>query len=177
MKKYLILGISAVALIFVAANNITNDTKKLGYVNTMDVFQLMPEAGKADTILAKYAEELEKELEDMYGEYEKKVKDYQSKQGDRSATLNQSKQEEILQLQQRIQKTEQAFQQELVEKQRKLLAPIEEKIDKAVQDVAKENGISYVFDTSKGAILYADEKDDITPLVTKKLGLKTQPKK
>ncbi len=176
MKKYLILGISAVALIFVAANNISNETRKFGYVNTMDIFQLMPEAGKADTALAKYAEELEKELEDMYAEYEKKVKDYQAKLSERSAALNQSKQEEILQLQQRIQRTEQAFQQELVEKQRKLLAPIEEKIDKAVNEVAKENGISYIFDTSKGAILYADEKDDIAPLVIKKLGLK-EPKK
>jgi outer membrane protein len=176
MRKFLILGLAAATLVFVAANNITNDTKKFGYINTMDIFQLMPEAGKADTVLAKYAEELEKELEEMYAEYEKKVKDYTTKQSERSATLNQTKQEEILQLQQRIQRTEQAFQQELVEKQRKLLAPIEEKIDKAVQDVAKENGISYVFDTSKGAILYADEKDDISPLVRKKLGLK-EPKK
>ena len=42
----------------------------------------------------------------------------------------------------------------------------------AIKEVGKENGFTYVFDLSAGGILYfADNTEDILPLVKKKLGL------
>ena len=46
------------------------------------------------------------------------------------------------------------------------------KQQQAIADVAKENGYSYIFDVSAGALLYQPDSDDILPLVKKKLGLK-----
>jgi len=56
-----------------------------------------------------------------------------------------------------------------MEKQQKLLAPLITKIETSINEVAKEKGLSYVFDTSKGMLLYADQQDDISKDVKVKL--------
>jgi outer membrane protein len=57
-----------------------------------------------------------------------------------------------------------------------LLAPVLEKIDKTVKDVAKEAGYTYVFNTDAGPgttpiLLVAPDADNISDLVFKKLGV------
>jgi outer membrane protein len=51
-----------------------------------------------------------------------------------------------------------------------LLKPILEKIDVAVKAVGKENGYTFIFDTSNGAMLFALDSEDVTPMVKKKIG-------
>ncbi|MEY4106382.1 MAG: hypothetical protein RL181_724, partial [Bacteroidota bacterium] len=44
--------------------------------------------------------------------------------------------------------------------------------EKTIQEVAKENGFTLVFDTGTfNAILHARDTDDLMPLVKKKLGI------
>jgi outer membrane protein len=56
------------------------------------------------------------------------------------------------------------------QKQQDLMAPIQRKAADIVQNVAKENGYTYVF--LKDALLVSPPADDILPLVKKKLNLK-----
>ncbi len=54
-----------------------------------------------------------------------------------------------------------------------LFKPIQDKAVKAVNDVAAENGFTYIFDTAGGALVYTSpESQDILALVKTKLGLK-----
>ena len=46
-----------------------------------------------------------------------------------------------------------------------------EKANQAINNVAKENGFTYVFDTASGSLLVFPDGDDILPLVKTKLGL------
>ncbi|MBL7774643.1 MAG: OmpH family outer membrane protein, partial [Saprospiraceae bacterium] len=52
-----------------------------------------------------------------------------------------------------------------------LYKPILERVNTAMQAVAKEGGFLLVFDTSTQVLLYADESLDLTNLVRAKLGL------
>ena len=61
--------------------------------------------------------------------------------------------------------------QDLQDKEMKLTAPIIEKARKAVEEVATENGYTYVFNSTEGLLLYATPSDDISDLVKKKLGI------
>jgi Skp family chaperone for outer membrane proteins len=45
------------------------------------------------------------------------------------------------------------------------------KAKKAIEEVAKENSIKQVLDTSSGLVLYYDSSEDIMALVKKKLGI------
>ena len=51
------------------------------------------------------------------------------------------------------------------------MKPIMDKITAAIEEVAKENGYTYIFDGSVGFVLYADETTDVSDLVKGKLGL------
>jgi outer membrane protein len=109
----------------------------------------------------------------MQEELEKKYNEYLEKKDNMTDLIKKSKEEELMSLQQRIQTFQTNAQQELQKKEQELLKPIIDKAKKAIEDVCKENGYTYVFDTGTGALLYyPKDSDDILPLVKKKLGIK-----
>jgi outer membrane protein len=57
-------------------------------------------------------------------------------------------------------------------KKEELYSPIIKKAEDAINQIAKEKSYSYIFDTSVGAVLFAQDSDDILPIVKTKLGLK-----
>jgi outer membrane protein len=59
---------------------------------------------------------------------------------------------------------------ELFQKQNELMKPVQDKIFKSIQDVAKEEGYDYVFDKSgELSLMYTNEKYDLTTLVLEKV--------
>ena len=54
------------------------------------------------------------------------------------------------------------------------MEPVFKKVGQAIEDVAKENGYTFILTQQIGGldvILYADEKNDVSNLVLKKLGV------
>ena len=88
--------------------------------------------------------------------------------------VKQTKEQEIIDLNRRMQEFQNNAQEQLQNKQVELFTPIQQKVDKAIKDVSKENGFVYVFDTGSGVLLYFDEtkSTNILPLAKAKLGIK-----
>ncbi|NJK84533.1 MAG: OmpH family outer membrane protein [Saprospiraceae bacterium] len=84
------------------------------------------------------------------------------KQQEEEATKLKTKEEEL-------RKFEADSQQKLAAKQQELVQPILDKVNKAIQDVAKENGYQFIFD--EAVLLYRDPTLDIGKLVRAKLGI------
>ena len=57
----------------------------------------------------------------------------------------------------------------MVQKQSEMFKPIKEKITKAIESVAKEMKINFVFDKADGTLIYGDKEFDITFKVLDKL--------
>ena len=72
----------------------------------------------------------------------------------------------------RIQEFQENAQKQLQEREAELLKPIIDRAKKAIEDVAREGGYTYVFDSGTGALLYQQDSEDLMPQVKKKLGLK-----
>jgi outer membrane protein len=161
--------LSLVALFATAA--CTADAQKFGHINSADLLAALPEVKAADTTLAQYQRSLEGQYNDMVGEYSSKVTKFQNDKTMNDA-VREVKQQELQDLQTRIQTFQESAQEKLQGKKQELYTPILKKAEDAVKAVAKENSYAYVFDTSVGAVIYAQESDDITPLVKKKLNLK-----
>jgi outer membrane protein len=85
--------------------------------------------------------------------------------------IKQTKTEELQNMQTRLQTFQSSAQKDLQDKEQELLSPIIDKAKKAIQDVAKENKYTYIFDTGTGTILYSEPSDDILPLVKKYLNI------
>lgn len=146
---------------------------KFGYVNSLELLDAIPEKKTADNELEKYANDLYASLEKMYGEYQKKIQEFQT--GAQSGALSEIDQEfkakEIQDLEKRIQDFQEGADEKIAKKRQGLYQPLIEKINKAIADVAKEGGYTYIFDSSAGSILHADDSENIINTLKKKLGL------
>ena len=99
---------------------------------------------------------------------------YQKDSKNLSDIVKQTKEQELIDMNRRIQDFQTNAQTQFQDKQAELFQPIMAKVDKAIKDVGKENGFLYVFDVAKGALLYFDEtkSTNVMPLAKAKLGLK-----
>jgi outer membrane protein len=165
MKK--ILAIAAMALLTVVAS-----AQKLGRVNFTELYQLAPEADAARDQINAMQNEAQETFNSMVEEYQTKANQYQQKSATWTAAIKEAKEKELVDIQTRIQEFQQTISQELQQKQAELMNPIMEKAQKAVQDLAKAQGIVAVFDVSTA--LYFDENAvvDLTPAARKSLGIK-----
>jgi outer membrane protein len=143
----------------------------LGYLNSMEIIYVMPEMKDVQKKLNQYSLELDEEFKKMTDGYRKLEADYKANATKWSETIRQLKEDELVQEQQKIQRSQEAFQQDLSEKQQLLLEPLLTKADSAIKVVAKEKNLQYVFDTSKNSLLFADEGGDISKFVKMKLGI------
>lgn len=171
MKKVLFLS----TIIFLSSFTfkVNAQTKsKFGHVDFAALYSLMPEKDSATIKYQKFAKDLSDTYNAMKQEFETKYQDFTANQATMSQLIQQTKSKELQDLQKRITDFEQSAQTELADKEKELSSPIIEKARKAVQDVAKENGFNYIFNSTEGLLLYAEPSDDVTSLVKKKLNLK-----
>ncbi|MCR5192847.1 MAG: OmpH family outer membrane protein [Bacteroidales bacterium] len=170
MKKSLILLFAAVFAFGTSA--MAQKTIKLGHVNSSELMQIMPGKDSAQAAFEAEVKILEGELTAMQEELQKKYTDYQERKSQMTELIRSTKEQELNDLNQRITVYQQNAQQKLQEKEKELLQPIIDRAKQAISDVAKENGYTYIFDSSAGTLLYQQDSDDIFSLVKKKLGLK-----
>ena len=172
MKKSILLTAVTAFFCLAGVRGTFAQTKKIGHVALSEIVALLPEKAEADTAYAHFSAELEKEYYAMEAELNNMIKDYTEKEKTYSEEMKKIKQDKIQAKQQELQVfAQQTIQQELQEKQYKLTLPLIEKVEKAVKEVAKEKGYSYVFDRSEGQMLVWDELDSLDADVKKKLGI------
>lgn len=147
--------------------------QKLGYLNSLELLSLMPEIKPADAQLEKYAKDLDAAYTKMLTEYQTKVTKFQKdvEQGLITDINKEIKIKEIQDMENRITDFENKIEDKMSTKRETLYEPILEKADVAIKAVAKEKGYTYIFDSSSGSLLFANEADNILPLVKAKLGL------
>ena len=170
MKRF--TAIAALLVFVVAAGHSQN--LKFGHINSDELIQAMPEFDSATAKLEKFRKELVNALDLMTVVLNNKNDAYTKEAKNLTDIVKQTKEQELIDLNKRIQDFQQNAQQQLQNKQVELFQPIYTKVDKAIKDVGKENGFLYVFDVAKGALLYFDEtkSTNIMALAKTKLGIK-----
>jgi len=167
-----LLKLLVITLFLFSGTAVNAQNYKFGHINSQELLSLMPERDSAQATIQQYAKELEGELEIMNVEYNNKLNDYVEKRDNLTPLVKQTKEQELSEFQSRIQEFTNSAQQELQQQEAQLIQPIIQKAEKAIKDVAKENGFTYIFDLSRGSVIYfSEQSEDILPLVKKKLGL------
>ena len=148
---------------------------KFGHIDSEELIRALPEFDSASSQLEKYRKELENYLELMQVELNNKSDTYQKESKNLTDLVRQTKEQELIDLNRKIQEFQQNAMDNLQNKQVELLQPIYNKVDKAIKDVGKENGFTYVFTVGQGSpLLFFDEtkSTNIMPLAKAKLGIK-----
>jgi len=156
MKRIII--IAAMALMSVSAF-----AQKFAYVDFNELVMLMPEMDEARATLEENSKTNEEILMSMYEEYQTKMQQYEQKASTWTQSVREIKEKEIMDIQARLEQTQQSLQQELQQLQQQLQAPIIEKVNNVVNELAKTHGVAAVFE--KASFLYVDEAQmlNLTP--------------
>lgn len=165
-----------VLVFFLAVSSVKAVEKpiKIGYVNLEYIVSLLPDTKQIDSDLKSFEKQLKSKLQLKAIELQNKLQSYQDGYKTMTEAVKNQKENELQQLQGEFEKLQMESQNDLANKQVELIRPIYDKIQKAVQAVAKENKYTHVLNADTGGmliVLYADEEYNISNLVLRKLGI------
>jgi outer membrane protein len=164
LKKIIFIA----AMVILVATIGTAQAAKIAFVNSETILRELPEAQQVKKELETTIKGWQDELERMSKELQDGLDDYQKKQALLDPKAKADKEKALQELQQKAREYNyQKFDQrdgEAVKLREKKFAPIQERVMKVIEKVAKEDGFNYVFDKLEAAtnLLYADSKFDLT---------------
>lgn len=155
-------------------------SQKIGFTNVDYLLSQMPELKTIETEIKTKETQYQNLLQQRQKELQDKFAAYQKNAATMSEVIRTDTEKQLQNLQASMQELQQNASTELQQKQQQLLAPVLEKIDKAIKEVAKENGYTFVISSDisnqlSPVLLYSTEEFDITSLVFKKLGVTPKP--
>lgn len=166
MMKRMILAVGILSMAFAV------QAQKFGHISSEVLLQAMPEYDSAQTELQELQIHYELEIERIQVEINKKIEEFNQGEAAMSDLIKEAKASEIQELQMRLQNYTQTAQQDLQQQSMIVIQPVMEKARGAIDEVAKELGLLYVFDISQGNPVYTSEESvDMIPLVKAKLGV------
>ena len=162
--RYVIAG--ALLLAFAAA---APAQMKIGWVNSQAIMDKLPEAQDAQKQIDNLVAEWQSELGKMQNDWQKKYEEYDKKKLILTDQLRAQSERDLSDLDKKIADfRNKKFGQngELFLKQNELMKPVQNKIFKVIQDIAKEDSYDYIFDKSGDILLmYTNDKYDLTAKV------------
>ncbi|HSV87277.1 MAG TPA: OmpH family outer membrane protein [Bacteroidales bacterium] len=168
MKKLFFL---ALLVLMLFASGAHAQQLKFGHINTNELLAVMPGRDSAQVQLQNHARTLEETFAEMQTELQTKFQEYVANEATYSELIRQSRQRELNNLQERVQEFQELAQQDLAQMEQRLLAPIIQAARQAIEDVAKELGYTYVFDTATGAVIFFPPGDNLIQPVKTRLGI------
>lgn len=174
MKKYILF----VLLGLVASVGYSQTVTKIGYTNVELILQYMPETKAIETELSKLEKAISSALEVKQKYYQQKLIEFMEyKQSGKPLSPENEKlaTTELQKLESEIQKGVAEAENRLMKRRMDLLKPVQDKMQGAIDAVAKEGGYTYILNQAVGdgipSILYGKESDNVTAAIAKKLGI------
>ena len=164
MKKLSVLFAAVMMLVTAGAVN----AQKVASMDYEAVLAAMPETKKMTTDLDTFSKTKGDELQKQAEAFQKEVQAYQAEGAKMTEAQRTAKESELQKKQQNLQQLQQTAQQDLASRRDTAVKPIIEKLNNAVNKVAKANGFDFIIDAT--ALIYKGGPD-ATPLVKKELGL------
>lgn len=160
--------LAAVAVLF--AVSASAQTQKFAHVDSQKLIAQLDEFKQAQAKLEAESSKISEQMQSMQQELQTKYNDYMAKADSLPDVVRQVKEQELQEMQQRMQVMGKAADQSLQQTQAKLLQPIFNKVQEAIDAVGKENGFIYIFDLSSQVVLFHSEQStDAEPLVLAKI--------
>jgi outer membrane protein len=179
MKRTLLL----IALAFtyvVQAQNPQTAVKRIGYANIEYIMSKLPDMKAIEAEMKSTQTQLQTQLQAKSEEVQKQYQDFNAAAEGMVDTVRAKRQQLIEQAMADLEKMQQDAQITLQNKQKLFMAPLYLKVNKAIEEVAKENGFEMVLSqrvSGYNFLLYQDKQLDISDLVLKKFGVDAPQKK
>lgn len=168
MKYTLVLALGLAAAI-------SGQAQKFAYVDTDYILSHVQEYVDAQATLNEFSAQWQNEIEEKYASIARLEQAYQAEKVLLTQDMRKKREDEISAKRTEaleMQKSKFGVGGELFNKREELIAPIQEQIFTAIQEVASSRSYMVIFDKSNQSnMLYANPKYDVSDLVIKKMGL------
>ncbi|MCP4438476.1 MAG: OmpH family outer membrane protein [Aureispira sp.] len=153
---------------------------KIGYADTETILNRLPDLKNVNQSLQTYQKNLEEKLQVKNSYAQQKLQEYtELKQaGQLPADKEKLAQEDLQRLDQEIQAYAKEAQQKMTTKRSELMQPILKKVQDNIDKLGKKYNLTCIFNTVNNAgvstLLHAPDKNDLTPLLLKELGIEVK---
>jgi len=159
------------AVLFIGIGSVAQAQVKIAHIDSQKLIASMPETKAMQQELKKVGQTYDTEYKSQVSALQAKLNKYGAEAKNQTDAENAKRQKEVGELQKKLQLYAKTADKELQQKQMDLLKPILDKAQKTIQEVAKAQGIKYVFDSSPGKGLIVFDGEDLLPAVKAKLGI------
>jgi len=160
-----------VILLFIVAPLSVFAQDKIAYINTQEVFSLLPELKDVESKFATKQEEIKKNAAAMEAEYQAKLDAFSKDSTTVTESIVMDRQKQLQQIQERYEIYVQNSSKELQDYQQQLLSPLQQKLQKAIQKVGADKGYTYIVEA--GVLLYTGANAvNVGDAVKAELGIK-----
>jgi outer membrane protein len=147
-------------------------TQKIGYVDTEVILKQLPEAQDADKKLKEIATKFQDTLVAMQKDLTEKIEQYKKQESMMTPDAKKKEEDMLKAIQQSMmQYQEEKFGNtgEIRRLQESFLTPIRDRILLTIKEVSKDEKFNFILDKVNPALLYADDKFDLTFKVLDKI--------
>jgi outer membrane protein len=161
MKKLIVLFVSVLVL------SSCTKQQKIAFVNTEKLIQDFNGTKKAEEELKKKQDEMQKQLQQLGMQFEAKIKKMSPRQQRKNY-------EKLMQEQQQLQQVQQQAQYQLQLESQKSIEAVSKQVNNFVKEYGKKHQYNFILGTVSvnGAVMYGEEKADITYDILKELNQK-----
>lgn len=144
---------------------------KIGFVNARRILQATPGWTQAEQTFSKDSDGYRAELQKLQASLDSAAQDFEQQSVVMSPTQRQAKRTELETKRQGLEQRAQELQQKAAQREQELLAPLQQKVNAAIEAVRAEGGFSMVFDVSSpnSGIVAADRSLELTDKVIDRL--------
>ncbi len=147
--------------------------QKVGWVDTQEIMKKLPDAVEAQNKLDGLVAQWQAELNKLEGDFRQEADDYQRRRLILPEQARIQEEQKLSDMQKKIiDLRNQRFGQngDLTQQQNAIMRPVQEKVMKAIDAVAKKDSYDYIFDKSGQVLLmYSNPKYDVTQEVLDEL--------
>lgn len=153
--------------------------QRIAIVDSEFVLRHISEYEAAQKQLDNLSKQWQQEIDNQYQAIEKMYQAYQNDQASLNSNLRKRREDEIINKEKQVkdlQRQKFGFEGELFEARNRMIQPIQDRVSKAIQEVAKAQSLDLVLDKSgEGLYLFSSPTIDKSNDVIIKLGLKPNP--
>lgn len=166
MKRFLFI---AAAFLFAVQLN----AQKIGFLDTEKILASIPEYNSAKSQLESLEKGYRTKVENEFAAIEKLYNAYQANKGTMSQVVRAQKENEIISKEEAAKKLQESYFGEngiMQKKSQELLSPIKERVQAAIERVAKSGGYMMIVDiASQSGVIYTNSQYDLSQEVIKVL--------
>lgn len=166
MKRFLFI---AAAFLFAVQLN----AQRVGFLDTEKILASIPEYNSAKSQLESLEKGYRTKVENEFAAIEKLYNTYQANKGTMSQVVRAQKENEIISKEEAAKKLQESYFGEngiMQKKSQELLSPIKERVQAAIERVAKSGGYMMIVDiASQSGVIYTNSQYDLSQEVIKVL--------